>query len=74
MKTGLCRWWLRCVHLDLEAGRRLDDLDRDGLTHRVDIDGAGLLDGVRPHLDADVRGFHRVVGDALVAVRAGCSS
>jgi hypothetical protein len=32
----------------------------------VDIGRLGLLDGLLPHVDADVRGFHRVVGHDLV--------
>jgi hypothetical protein len=35
------------------------------VTHRVDVGGPGLLDRLRPHVEADVVRFHRVVGDAL---------
>ena len=53
------------VHDRDEAARRLHLLAVHRLPHRVDIGGAGLLDRLRPHLEADVVRLHRVVGHAL---------
>ena len=36
-----------------------------GLANRIDIGGAGLFDGLDPHVEANVVRFHRIVGDAL---------
>ena len=44
----------------LDAGQRVD--------HLVGIGRLGLLDRLHPHGEADHVGFHRVVGDSLVAL------
>ena len=49
------------VHHNLKAARSLDSLTVHGLADRIDIDGAGLDNGLRPHPEADERGFHRVI-------------
>src|SRR5690554_1958988 len=50
------------VHRQREAGRRLEGLAAHGLDDLVGVGGAGLLDRLLPHVDADVGGLHRVVG------------
>ena len=48
------------VHHNLEAARRLDSLTVHGLADCIDVCGAGLDDGLRPHPEANEGGFHRV--------------
>ncbi len=47
----------------VDADERVDDLVR--------IRGAGLLDGLDPHVEADDVGFHRVIGHALRVLGVG---
>src|SRR5690606_6341529 len=54
------------VHLRDDAARCLEGLAGHGLGHGVHLGGLGLLDGLLPHIDADVGGFHGVVGQRLV--------
>src|SRR5262245_30786489 len=54
------------VHLD-RAARRRERLAVDGLADRIDIEALGLLDRLLPDVDPEVRGLHRIVGNALVA-------
>src|SRR5262249_41584108 len=56
------------VHLD-RAARRRECLAIDGLADRIDVEALGLLDRLLPDVDAEVRGLHRIVGDALVTAR-----
>ena len=51
------------VHHNLEAARRLDSLTVHGLADCIDIGGAGLDNGLRPHPEANKRGFHRIIRD-----------
>ena len=53
------------VHHRRAAGQVRHRLAVHRLAHRVDVGRAGLLDRLGPHLEADVGGFHRVVGHAL---------
>ncbi|MCY1236383.1 hypothetical protein D9M72_490360 [compost metagenome] len=54
------------------AAREVRHGDAD---HRVEngvgISGACLLDGLQPHVEADIMRFHRVVGHALVVLGIG---
>jgi len=54
------------VHLDLGAGCQ-ELLAVDGLSNRIHVEGLGLLGRLLPDVDAEVRRFHGIVGDALVA-------
>src|SRR5688572_24638966 len=56
------------VHLGDEARRRLEGLAAHGDAHLVDLEALRLLYRLLPHVDADVGGFHRVVGERLVLV------
>jgi hypothetical protein len=56
------------VHRQREAARRLEGLAVHRRADLVDLDGLGLLDRLLPHVDADVGGFHRIVGDDRVGV------
>ena len=56
------------VHLRRDAARRLEGLAGHRGDHLVGVGALGLLDRLRPHVDADVGGFHRVVGQRLVLV------
>src|SRR5690606_7178231 len=40
----------------------------DGVFHRVHVGGTGFLDRFDVHIEADVVGFHRVVGDRFLIV------
>ena len=51
--------------MPLGAGEGLAGHRRD---HLVGVGAAGLLDRLHPHVEADVGGFHRVVGQRLVLV------
>ena len=60
------------VHHNLEAARRLDSLTVHGLPDCIDVGGARLDNGLRPHPEANEGGFHRVIRDfvsLLVEVR-----
>ena len=56
------------VHLARDATRRLEGLARHRSNHFVHVGGLGFLHGLLPHIDTDVSGFHRVVGQGLVLV------
>ena len=51
------------VHRQREAAGCLEGLPVHGRTNLVDIGRLGLLHRLLPHVDADISGFHRVVGD-----------
>src|SRR2546428_454907 len=48
------------------AASRRERLAVDGLADRIDVEALGFLDRLLPHVDAEVRRLHRIVGDALV--------
>ena len=56
------------VHHRHAAGQVRHLLAVHRLTHRVDLGGAGLLDRLGPHLEADVGGLHGIVGHPLVVL------
>src|SRR3989442_3814423 len=56
------------VHLGGDARRRLEGLARHGRGHGCDVEALRLLHRLLPHVDADVGGFHRVVGERLILV------
>src|SRR5260221_5789818 len=56
------------VHRRDEPSRRLEGLPGHGGDDLVGVEALRLLDRLLPHVHADVRGFHRVVGERLVLV------
>src|SRR3990172_5888201 len=56
------------VHLGHDARGRLEGLAVGGDAHLVHVEALRLLDRLLPHVHADVRGFHRVVGERLAGV------
>ncbi|MNF23590.1 hypothetical protein D3C84_41740 [compost metagenome] len=57
------------VHGQGVAGRRGKGLAGQGFADFVDVGGLGFFRRLRPHVDADVGGFHRVVGHRFVGAR-----
>ncbi len=57
------------VHGQGVAARRCEGLPGQGIAHLADVGATGLLDRLRPHVDADIGGFHRVVRYRLVGAR-----
>ena len=70
MSTGLVMWWFGSIVEMPPVRFGTVDAD-DRVDHRVGIGGAGLLDRLHPHVEADVVRFHRVVGGALVVLGEG---
>src|SRR6476659_9082910 len=66
---GLPQVMVLLVRLDREAVRRREGLAIHGRDHLVDVGRLRLGHRLRPHMDADIRGFHRVVGQRLVGAR-----
>src|SRR3989338_5189434 len=56
---------ISCIHLHCEAAGRLEGLAAHCGNNLVHIGGAGLLDGLLPHVDPDIGGLHRIVGQGL---------
>src|SRR6476660_3187184 len=57
---GLPQMVVLLVHLDLEAVRRHELLAGHRRDDLVGVGRLRLLDGLLPHVDADVRRFHRI--------------
>ncbi|MNO42855.1 hypothetical protein D3C76_330560 [compost metagenome] len=57
------------VHGQRVTRRRGKGLAGEGFADFVDVSGFGFLDRLRPHVDTDVSGFHRVVGHGFVGTR-----
>ena len=57
------------VHGQGVARWRGKGLASKGFTHLVDIGGLGFFRRLRPHMNAHVSGFHRIVGHGLVSAR-----
>ncbi len=56
------------VHDRDAAGQVLDLLADHRLAGGIDVGGAGLLDRLHPHVEADVVRLHRIVGDPAVVL------
>ena len=56
------------VHHELHATRRHEGLTRHGDPDLVDFDRFRFLDGLLPHVQANVGGFHRIIGHDRVRV------
>ena len=59
------------VHFKRIAARRIHLLAIHCLTHRIHRRGAGLRHRLRPHPEADKRGFHRVIRHAARVLDEG---
>src|SRR5258706_5867698 len=57
------------IHRGGDARRRGEGLAGHRRDHLVGVEALRLLDRLLPHVDADVCGFHRVVGERLVGAR-----
>ena len=57
------------VHGQGVTRRRGKGLTGHGFADFVDVRGFGFFSGLRPHVDAHVSGFHRVVGHRFIGAR-----
>src|SRR5690606_13651631 len=58
-------------HRRVAAGEVGDHHADHGVGHRVGVGGAVLLHRIDPHVEADVVGFHGVVGDPILVLDEG---
>ena len=73
MNTGLCRWWFFSSILIVKPSGALKVWPAIAAITLSVSKSVRLLDGLLPHVDADVGGFHRVVGERLSACPGGSS-
>src|SRR6188508_1794668 len=64
----LMRVLIGFIHHDLAAWRQ-ELLPIDRLTHLVDFNGTSLLNRLLPHIDAEICGLDRIVGDSVFSIR-----
>ena len=57
------------IHGERKPGRRFKGLARHRGTHFIHVGGACFFDGLRPHVNAHIGGFHRIVGYDGIGIR-----